>query len=182
MPVPRGACGEADGTLKTFHTFIDPSLRARTSATEFAADIREILCDERSWIAAGTVRWRYRADEGIKIDLLPPDEAERRCQELIGLSVARKYSCAGIDEVVINSDRWYTGAPYDWGSVGRYRRMLINHELGHILRQRHQSCERNGARAPVMMQQSKTMTSDNGKTCEPNPWPLSEELARLRNA
>jgi len=167
--------------VRSFHTFIDPSLRARTSETEFAAAIREILCDGRSWIAAGTVRWRYRPGEGVLVRLLSPDEAERRCLELIGLSVARRYSCAHTHEVVINSDRWYTGAPYDWGAVGRYRRMLINHELGHILGQRHQVCERDGAPAPVMMQQSKTLTSDNGNTCRANAWPLPEELERLRN-
>lgn len=100
--------------------------------------------------------------------------------EMIGLSVRRTYSCAGVDEVALNSDRWFSGAPYDWGSVAEYRRMLVNHEIGHVLGMRHESCPADGERAPVMMQQSKRLTSDNGKTCKANPWPLPFELTKLR--
>jgi hypothetical protein len=102
--------------------------------------------------------------------------------DLIGLSVSRKYSCADSAqrEVVINGRAWDNatdGWPDDAGLV-RYRRMLINHETGHALRQRHRDCPRDGAKAPVMMQQSKGMNL-NGFTCTPNPWPLPREIDSL---
>jgi hypothetical protein len=101
--------------------------------------------------------------------------------ELIGLSVERFYSCAGIDEVVLNADRWFTGSPSWPGSLPRYRRMLVNHEVGHILGMRHRVCPATGAKAPVMMQQSIALDL-GGFTCVPNPWPLPDEVAILRGS
>ena len=101
---------------------------------------------------------------------------------LIGLSVGRKYSCADSSqrEVVINGRAWdntTSGWPKDAGRL-MYRRMLVNHEVGHALGQRHRDCTGNGRKAPVMMQQSKGMNL-NGYTCKPNPWPLARELRSL---
>jgi hypothetical protein len=56
--------------------------------------------------------------------------------------------------------------------------MLVNHEIGHTLGQHHRGCSKDGALAPVMMQQSKGMTT-NGNTCKPNPWPRPYELNSL---
>jgi hypothetical protein len=57
--------------------------------------------------------------------------------------------------------------------------MLVNHEVGHTLGQRHRNCPTDGNPAPVMMQQSKGTTTA-GRTCRPNPWPLGYEKRSLR--
>jgi hypothetical protein len=138
-----------------------------------------VLCDERSWIGSGKVRFRYDPSGPLLIALRTPASSERRCKQLIGLSVNFYYSCAGYREVVLNSDRWFKGSDYWPGPVAMYRQMLVNHEVGHTLGQRHRTCTRDGAPAPVMMQQSKGLTS-NGNTCKANPWPLAYEERSLR--
>jgi hypothetical protein len=141
--------------------------------------VRAVLCDERSWIGSGEVRFRYDPNGSLLIGLRTPSNAERRCYALIRLSVNRFYSCGTPSEVVINGDRWFGGSPYWPGPRAGYRRMLTNHEVGHALGLHHTDCPRDGAKAPAMMQQSKGMNL-NGNRCTPNPWPLARELELLR--
>ena len=174
----RDACG-APGAARTvtFRIAVDAGLPS--TAAEFGSIVRSIICDKRSWIGSGEVRFRYDPNGSMLIGLRTPDNAERRCYALIRLSVNRFYSCGTPQEVVINSDRWFKNSPYWPGPLEKYRQMLTNHEVGHGLLLHHTECPRDGAPAPVMMQQSKGMNL-NGNRCEPNPWPLSRELDLLR--
>jgi hypothetical protein len=149
-----------------------------TTPIEFANAVRTTLCDRRSWIASGTVRFRYDPAGSLLISLRSPAGTERRCRQLIRLSVDLTYSCGTPREVVLNSARWFGGSPSWPGPVAQYRHMLTNHETGHALGLGHQTCNADGAAAPVMMQQSKGLTA-GGHTCTPNPWPLDVELKRL---
>jgi hypothetical protein len=177
--IPARTCGAAGARRTvTFRVAVDRGLPV--TSTVFAGALRRVLCDRRSWIASSKVRFRYDPAGALLIRLASPDHTQRRCLQLIGLSVARKYSCATRFEVVLNSARWFGGSPYWPGPTREYRSMLTNHEVGHALGMRHQMCPADGAVAPVMMQQSKGLTSPNGKTCKRNPWPLREELTRLR--
>ena len=178
-PVSRSSCGVPTANIVSFRVEIDPSIKL--SRQSFARAVRRILCDERSWIASGSVRFRYHPLGSLLIGLRTPDESQRRCLQITGLSVNRTYSCGTRPEVVINSDRWFGNSSKFPASLTEYRRMLINHEVGHSLGLHHQSCTADGEAAPVMMQQSKGMHSSNGFTCIPNPWPRKEELARLRS-
>jgi hypothetical protein len=172
----RATCGTS-GRIVTFRVGVERGLP--TTPTGFGTEVRRILCHSRSWIASGAVRFRYDPNGSLLIGLRSPEGTERRCLQLIGLSVNRTYSCGTPHEVVINSDRWFDGTPNWPGPLTEYRQMLTNHETGHALGLAHQQCPGNGAPAPVMMQQSKGLTSSNGLTCRRNPWPLEDELERL---
>lgn len=86
------------------------------------------------------------------------------------------YSCRVNDEVIINLDRW-NSATSDWlnagGTVERYRKLVINHEVGHRLGHldNEATCSVSGGPAPVMQQQSISL-----RGCSPNEWPLYSEL------
>ena len=74
---------------------------------------------------------------------------------------------------MINAWRWAQGSETYGDDIRGYRQMLVNHEVGHRLGYGHVLCPGEGALAPVMMQQTKFLTTD-GVTCEPNPWPHPE--------
>lgn len=90
----------------------------------------------------------------------------------------RYWSCRVGRYVIINENRWRQGTPYfkkAGGSIAEYRAMVVNHETGHWFGLAHATCGGSGQTAPVMMQQSKGLYG-----CEPNPWPLAGEIARVR--
>ena len=171
-------CGDPKARLVRFRVLVERGLP--TTPSEFVRGVLSVLCDTRSWIGSGKVRFRYDPDGPLLIGLRTPSSTEKRCMQLIGLSVNHYYSCAGSGEVVLNSDRWFHGSKFWPGPVAVYRQMLVNHEVGHTLGQHHRYCPRDGAKAPVMMQQSKGLTT-NGYTCKPNPWPLGYEKTSLRS-
>ncbi|MGH2727593.1 MAG: DUF3152 domain-containing protein, partial [Actinomycetota bacterium] len=168
--------GASSGRLVRFRVLVEQGLD--TSPAEFVENVASVLCDQRSWIGSGEVRLRYDPKGSLLVGLRTPASAEKRCMQLIGLSVSFYYSCAGSSEVVLNSDRWFTGSKYWPGPVSVYRQMLVNHEIGHTIGQHHRGCPKDGAFAPVMMQQSKGM-STGSNTCKPNPWPRPYELKAL---
>jgi uncharacterized protein DUF3152 len=172
----RATCGKS-GRIVRFRIGVERGLA--TSPTEFGNSVRTVLCNPKSWIASGAVRFRYDPNGSLLIGLRSPDGTERRCMQLIGLSVNRTYSCGTPHEVVINSDRWFYGTSNWPGPLTEYREMVTNHETGHALGLFHETCSADGAPAPVMMQQSKGLTSSNSNTCARNSWPLEEELERL---
>jgi hypothetical protein len=173
---PSTPCGRPGARVVRFRVLVEKGLP--TTPARFVQDVLSVLCDERSWIGSGKVRFRYDPNGALLIGLRTPSSSERRCMQLIGLSVNHYYSCAGRIEVVLNSDRWFHGSRWP-GAVPVYRQLLVNHEVGHTLGQHHRSCARDGDPAPVMMQQSKGLTS-GGKTCKPNPWPLGYERGAVR--
>jgi len=174
LSVSRETCGRV-GRVVRFRVALEEGLP--TTPEAFGNALRATLCDGRSWIGSDNVRFRYDPNGPLLIALRSPAATERRCLQLIGLSVHLMYSCGTSREVVLNAARWFGGSPSWPGPVSEYRHMLINHETGHALGLGHQTCHEDGAPAPVMMQQSKGLTS--GHTCVPNVWPLAQELDRL---
>ena len=174
--VSRTTCGTT-GRVVTFRVSVESGLPTTTKS--FGDAVRRVLCDKRSWIGSGAVRFRYDPRGSLLVGLHTPNGTERRCLQLIRQSVGRTYSCGTPREVVLNSARWFSGAPAWPGRLVDYRAMLVNHETGHALGLGHQNCPARGAPAPVMMQQSKGLTTPGGYTCAPNPWPLPIELDRL---
>jgi hypothetical protein len=135
----------------------------------FATVVKETLTDLRGWQAAG---FTFAFTDGAlyRIVLAEEPEVDRLCRPY---NVGR-FSCQNGPVVALNADRWRSASPKWTGDLDTYRRMLVNHEVGHLLGQHHPAvqCPGRGRRAPVMAQQSSELTG-----CGPNPWPLPWELA-----
>jgi Protein of unknown function (DUF3152) len=126
-----------------------------------------VLRDPRGWHGAGYT-FRLVADEPADVEVVLASAAltDRLCAPLATLG---RYSCAQGNRAVLNFARWQGGAPA-YRSLARYRIYMINHEVGHVLGRVHAYCSTPGARAPVMLQQTKGVAP-----CRPNPWPLPGE-------
>ncbi|PSJ24378.1 hypothetical protein B7P34_33770, partial [Streptosporangium nondiastaticum] len=140
----------------------------------FATAVHRTLNDDRSWGHGGT-RTFERVSSGhadFVITLATPGTTGVWCAKS-GLDTTQdNVSCdsAATDRVMINAYRWAQGARTYGDKMHAYRQMLINHEVGHRLGHDHETCGKEGALAPVMMQQTKFLTTD-GITCKPNAWP-----------
>lgn len=141
----------------------------------FAGLVHETLNDPRSWSHGGNRAFERvssgRAD--FVVTLASPGTTNVWCAKS-GLDTSVDHvSCdsASTERVMINAYRWAQGASTFGDDMLGYRQMLINHEVGHRLGHNHERCSEDGALAPVMMQQTKYLTTD-GVTCRPNPWPF----------
>jgi len=145
--------------------FVEGGLRV--AVRPFARTVGRVLRDPRGWRSAG-YNFRLVADgtADISVVLASPALTDRLCAPLQTLS---RYSCAQGNQAVLNFERWQHGMQ-TYASLVRYRTYMINHEVGHLLGRAHAYCPAAGARAPLMMQQTKGVAP-----CRPNPWPLSGE-------
>lgn len=134
----------------------------------FEATVAATLADPRGWQQAG---FAIEEDPAAPytVVLAEPAEAQQLC---LPLDVYSTYSCQNGPLVVLNADRWRTATPEWTGDLATYRRMLVNHEFGHLLGRRHVPCGAAGTPAPVMCQQSTELDA-----ALPNPWPLPHEVA-----
>lgn len=129
----------------------------------FARAVDATLSDPRGWASPGHEFTRVANDASVRIILASPQTADDLCAPL---DTGGRLSCRNGDRVVINAWRWVNGAPSYGKDIGAYRRYLINHEFGHALGLPHAACPGNGAPAPVMLQQTKTLDG-----CRANAWP-----------
>ena len=135
------------------------------AAGEFAADVHRILNDPRGWGRNGRLGFE-RVDHGrveLVISLSSPRLTDAQCAPL---RTSGRVSCWNGSRAVINALRWGIGATTYGRDLLSYREYLINHEVGHGLGRGHVSCPRPGWRAPVMVQQTKSLEG-----CRANPWP-----------
>jgi Protein of unknown function (DUF3152) len=159
----------------------------------FAKLVDDTLADPRSWTGDGRISVRRVGQGGPKpdfrISLTTPGTDHRR--ELCGYGIKYESSCyrQSAGRVIINLARWVRGAKAFGADMYGYRQYAINHEVGHAFGNGHVGCPRNGAPAPVMMQQSFGVSNDyvarlnrvdsynrqavskDHKTCMPNAWP-----------
>ncbi|MGL5808327.1 MAG: DUF3152 domain-containing protein [Nocardioides sp.] len=153
--------------VATYH--IETRGNRAVSLERFAELAQETYDDPRGWRARG-VEFRRVARGGTFTLVL----SEARLVPSFSPQCSSTWSCRVGRYVIINQARWRSASPA-WNDYGRsrrdYRHMVVNHETGHWLGRGHAGCPGTGARAPVMMQQSKGLGG-----CRANPWPTRTEL------
>ncbi|MEU3708899.1 DUF3152 domain-containing protein [Streptomyces catenulae] len=172
---PVGGAAKAPGRGHVVRYRVDLETGLPLDGELFADAVHKTLNDDRSWAHGGTRTFERVAsgDADFVITLASPGTTDEWCAKS-GLDTSEdNVSCdsAATPRVMINAYRWAQGAKtYGPDKMYAYRQMLINHEVGHRLGHNHEVCSRSGALAPVMMQQTKFLTTD-GATCRPNSWP-----------
>ncbi|MFH8348435.1 DUF3152 domain-containing protein [Streptomyces sp. NPDC018045] len=175
---PAGGDAKAPGHGRVWRYRVDVEEGMGLDGELFADAVHKTLNDGRSWAHGGrrTFERVGSGDADFVITLASPGTTAKWCARS-GLDTTEdNVSCdsAATERVMINAYRWAQGAEtYGPDKMHAYRQMLINHEVGHRLGHNHESCGRQGALAPVMMQQTKFLTTD-GATCRPNAWPFPE--------
>ena len=170
----------------TYTVEVEDGLRSVEQDQAFAADIDAILADPRSWIGGGQVSLT-RIDTGdpdFRISLT--SQLTIRSPDKCGWEVPLEASCFNgwAGRVLINDARWVRGAMSYGADLAGYRTYAVNHEVGHALGHRHEACPGPAATAPVMMQQSWSISDDDlsvldpqtvprdGNVCLANPYPF----------
>ncbi|GAA0455875.1 DUF3152 domain-containing protein [Streptomyces olivaceiscleroticus] len=173
---PAGGAAAAPGRGHVVRYRVDVEDGLGLDGDLFAEAVHKTLNDARSW-AHGGQRTFERVASGkanFVITLASPGTTDEWCAKS-GLDTSQeRVSCdsAATERVMINAYRWARGAKtYGPDKMYAYRQMLINHEVGHRLGHDHEGCHHQGALAPVMMQQTKFLSTD-GVTCRPNAWPF----------
>lgn len=138
---------------------------------DFATAVADILGDDAGWSAAGRrfVVVDQRAD--IDVVLARPKVVDALCRPL---RTGGAFSCGRNGRAVINATRWRRGAATFARDLEGYRTYVINHEVGHLLGFAHATCKRRGGPAPIMLQQTKTLSG-----CRRSMRPSALELERF---
>ena len=195
--VPGTTPKVGEGTAKTFTYTVEIADGVDTSSfggdEGFARMVTETLNNPKSWTHNPQFAFRridaVTAEEepDFRVSLTSPMTVREGCGYEIEIETSCYNPIYGPDaepRVFLNLARWVRGAMPFQGDIGSYRQYLINHEVGHAMGYTtHEPCERNGALAPIMMQQTFS-TSDNdasrfdpgsvqpdNKTCRFNAWP-----------
>lgn len=135
----------------------------------FAEVVMSTLTDPRGWSRAGFA-FTFSDDAPYTIVLAEGADVDARCAPY---DTSGRFSCQLGPVVALNADRWRTATPEWTGDLDDYRRMLVNHEVGHLLGQHHPiaGCTAPGTPAAIMVQQSTELDG-----CLANPWPLDWEI------
>ncbi|MBW1598778.1 DUF3152 domain-containing protein [Streptomyces sp. JJ38] len=172
VPGRQGGGGEG-ATRLTYRVEVEDEVGV--DAAKFARAVHTTLSDERSWSHDNAYSFE-RVDSGpadFVLTLASPVTTAEWCAKSGLDTTVDNVSCdsAATERIMINAYRWGHGSPtFGPDLIRQYREMLINHEVGHRIGLGHEFCPEDGALAPVMMQQTKTLTTGD-RTCRPNAWP-----------
>ena len=134
-----------------------------------------ILNNDLGWTNVAEKSFQLTSAEESDYDYIfaSPNKTDELCAPIETNSI---YSCRNENNIVLNFFRWQEGAVDFKNDMETYRIYLINHETGHILGWGHVGCPKEGAVAPVMMQQSKGTDG-----CVPYGWPVYETVKSKYN-
>ncbi len=142
---------------------------ADVSVSELENTALAVLNDSRGWVKAG---FQFVSDptSEYRVVLAEGDEVDRLC---LPLKTGGTVSCQNGPVVALNADRWRMAVPHWDAEVKDYRGYLVNHEVGHLIGQRHPQprCPVAGRPAGVMEQQTGSL-----KGCTGNAWPRDWEI------
>ena len=173
----------------TYQIEVEDGLQTPEQDQAFAAEVDAALADPRSWIGGGAISLQ-RIDSGdpdFRIALTSQLTIRQNCGWEVPLEASCYNGWAG--RVFLNDARWVRGAMSFNGDLTAYRSYAVNHEVGHALGNGHQACPAQGARAPVMMQQSWSTSDDDlnlldpqriprdGYVCVANAFPYPDAVA-----
>lgn len=168
----RPAASHAPGTPRPSPGLVEVRYRVDVRVPDgdgFASFLAETMAHPHGWRRAGFVVVEDPAAPYVVV-IAEGDQTHALC---LPYDVGGQFSCQNGPLVAINAQRWRHGVPHWTGGLESYRRMLLNHEMGHLLGQRHRPCPGPGRVAPVMFQQSGGLGG-----CTPNAWPLDGEIER----
>ncbi|MEU7531167.1 DUF3152 domain-containing protein [Saccharothrix sp. NPDC042600] len=175
--VPGTAKPTGPGPAFAYSVEVEEGVTLPEGDQPFAAQVHHTLVHPRGWKRRGFEFRRVDAAPTLRVRLAAQDTA----RELCGFDLPYDTSCRIGDTVYLSAPRWIRGA-HTYDSLTAYRAYVVNHEVGHFLGYGHEPCPEDGARAPVMMQQTLSTSNDelaalsgeapaDGKTCTPDPWP-----------
>jgi hypothetical protein len=193
--VPGTTPKVGEGTARTFTYTVEIEDGVDTSSfggdDDFARMVTETLDNPKSWTHNPQFAFQRvdasDAKPDFRVSLTSPATVREGCGYAIQLESSCYNPIYGPDaepRVFINLARWERGAKPFQGDIGSYRQYLINHEVGHAIGYTsHEPCDRNGALAPIMMQQTFSTSNNDAsrfdpgsvqpdnKTCRFNAWP-----------
>ncbi|MDQ2755463.1 MAG: DUF3152 domain-containing protein, partial [Actinomycetota bacterium] len=164
--------GPVKSTGRTVTYGVDVEDGLPQSRDEFAEVVHAVLTDSRGWQTQDDVRFvpvsiadrAAGAHVDIRVTLASPAATQRLCAPLD--VTTDQVSCWNGSRAVLNLTRWVTGAATYGIDLTSYRAYLVGHEVGHGLGYQHTHCPGPGQRAPIMVQQTKSLEG-----CVAWPWP-----------
>jgi hypothetical protein len=131
--------------------------------------INSVIHDKRGWTKFGYTFEYIEYNTKLKnkdIDLIICFKTNK---EINNICKFDGLSCADFKNNVIyfNIENWLNGKSHTKLSLSKYRTMLINHELAHILDKHHLNHGKKNTLAPIRLQQTKLGIGDHKPNCFP---------------
>ena len=165
-------------------SFSAPSLQIAIAVESRVGDVSQkelsdfvfaTLNTPTSWGRAG-FSFVEDPNSSLKLVLAEGAEVDRLC---LPLKTYGTVSCQNGAVVALNATRWREATGSWDNSLELYRTYLVNHEVGHLIGQRHPTprCPKAGAPAAVMEQQTGGLEGCTGNGT-PRDWEISYALSR----
>ncbi|HEX5994147.1 MAG TPA: DUF3152 domain-containing protein [Jiangellales bacterium] len=159
------------GTLYRYRVEVEQATGLDAGAVADVVDYA--LGHPRGWTNDGFAFQRVGPDDGEVVDMVvrvaTPGTVDQLCAPL---ETNGQVSCRNGVDVVLNQVRWDAGVDAYAGDIERYRVVLVNHEVGHLIgHAEHVPCPGYGLPAPVMMQLFYTGLQG----CVANIWPYADD-------